>query len=398
MPTPPVSVTKRAHIIGAAVLIVIAAAVVYSNSWRVPFVFDDGASTLENASIRKLWPVWDALLPPTGTTVAGRPIANLTLAFNYALSRSDVWSYHALNILIHALGGLALMGIVRRTLLRPVLKGRFERDALPLAMATALLWTLHPLQTEAVTYVVQRVESLMGLFYLLTFYCFIRSLDSELPLRWQVSAVIACLLGMTTKEVMATAPLLVLLYDRIFAAGTIQKALFQRWRLYCCFAATWIPLGFLVVGTGGSRHGSAGFIGAISPGSYWLTQFQAVATYLKLSVWPHPLVFDYGPFLVLGVQDVAPYALIVVVLLCLSLLALWRNPPLGFLCVWFFVILAPTCIVPVATQTMAEHRMYLPLAAVMAAVVMGTYVFVGGGGGGADGGCRLGQSPYYLAA
>jgi tetratricopeptide (TPR) repeat protein len=221
----------------------------------------------------------------------------------------------------------------------------------------------------------------MGLLYLLTLYCFIRSLDSKRPLRWQISAVIACLFGMATKEVMSTAPLLVLLYDRIFVAGTIQKALFQRWRLYCCFAATWIPLGFLVVGTGGSRHGSAGFISAISPGTYWLTQFQAVAIYLKLSVWPHPLVFDYGPFLVLGVQDAAPYALIIVVLLFLSLLALWRIPPLGFLCAWFFVILAPTCIVPVATQTMAEHRMYLPLAAVMAAIVVGTYVFVGVPGG-----------------
>src|SRR4029077_15512000 len=126
------------------------------------------------------------------------------------------------------LAGLTLFGLVQRTLLRPALHPRFGADALPLALAVALLWTVHPLQTESVTYIVQRAESLMGLFYLLTLYCFVRSLDSPAPNRWQALCFAACLTGMATKEVMVSAPLLVLLYDRTFAAGSFRAAWQQR--------------------------------------------------------------------------------------------------------------------------------------------------------------------------
>jgi tetratricopeptide (TPR) repeat protein len=367
----------RAQTVAAVMVIALAALAAYSDSLRAPFVFDDGPATLDNASIRTLWSVWGALSPPAGTTVAGRPIANLTLAVNFALSGTNVWSYHALNLLVHILGGVTLFGILRRTLRRPALGGRFARDAFPLALAAALLWTLHPLQTEAVTYVVQRVESLAGLFYLLTLYCFLRSVESTRPLRWQVCAVAACLLGMGTKEVVVTAPLLVLLYDRAFVAGTFRMAWRQRRGLYVGLAATWLPLTFLMASAGWSRGGSAGFTGNIPPGAYWLTQFEAVTRYLRLSVWPHPLVFDYGTFLVQGPGDAAPYALFVFALAALALVALWRWPALGFLGAWYFAILAPTSIVPVATQTMAEHRMYLPLAAVACLAAAGAYAFAG---------------------
>jgi tetratricopeptide (TPR) repeat protein len=317
------------------------------------------------------------LLPPAGTTVSDRPIANFTLAINYALSGTDVWSYHAINLLTHVLSGAILFGIVRRTLLRPVLSARFGRDSLPLALVIALLWTLHPLQTEAVTYAVQRVESLMGLFYLLTLYCFIRSAESARPLLWQVCSVAVCLLGMATKEVMVTAPFLVLLYDRTFVAGSFRNVWLERRGLYSGLAATWLPLALLMAGTGWSRQGSAGFTGAFAPESYWLTQFEAIARYLSLSVWPHPLVFDYGPFLVHGPGEVVPYALVVVAFAALTLTALWKRPALGFLGAWFFAILAPTSVIPVATQTMAEHRMYLPLAAVVSLIAAGAYIIAG---------------------
>ena len=107
----------RLQAVLAAVLIAAAAATAYHNSLRVPFVYDDLKAIPENPSIRHLWPPWDALLSAPGdTTVGGRPVANLTLAVNYALSGTDVWSYHLLNLLVHALSGLTLFGIVRRTL------------------------------------------------------------------------------------------------------------------------------------------------------------------------------------------------------------------------------------------------------------------------------------------
>lgn len=367
-----------AQAFGGVALISLGVLAAYHNCFGVPFVYDDQLAIPDNPSIRRLWPFSNALFSePAGTTVAGRPVANLTLAINYAVSGTGVWSYHALNVVIHILVGLTLFGVARRTLAGPVLRDRFGKDAAALSLAVALLWSLHPLQTECVTYVVQRVESLMGLFYLLTLYGFIRSVESPRPTRWLVFSVVACLLGMATKEVMATAPIMVLLYDRTFVAGSFRGAWAKRRTLYLSLAATWLPLTALVASTGWSRGNSAGFNAGVSPVVYWLTQIEAIARYAGLSVWPRPLVFDYGPFQVHSFGEVAPFALVTLPLLFAVAVALVWRPVLGFLGAWFLVILAPSSIVPVATQSMAEHRMYLPLAAVAAAVVVGLHAVAG---------------------
>jgi tetratricopeptide (TPR) repeat protein len=356
----------------------------YHNAFSGPFIYDDETAISDNPSIRHLWPPWTTFSPPPDLTVSGRPLANFTLAVNYALSGTDTWSYHALNLLIHVLAGLTLFGIVRRTLAGPVeaqtrcarLQGHskptpLQLDATLFAFTVALLWSLHPLQAEAVTYIVQRVESLMALFFLLTFYCFIRSVDSPKPRFWQGCAVGACLLGAATKEVIAMAPVLVLLYDRTFVGGSFAEAWRRRRWLHLALAATWLPLAALVAGTGWNRNGTSGFDIGVSPWAYWLTQFEALARYLRLSVWPHPLVFEYGTFWVHRTAEVAAYALLVVPLAVATLVALWRWPVPGFLGAWFFGILAPTSIMPGRIQMIVEHRMYLPLAAVIAAVAGG---------------------------
>ena len=212
-------------------LVVVAAGLLaYHNSFTGPFIFDDLPSIPENPTIRHLWPIWQPLSPPQtgGITVEGRPVINLSLAINYALGGYDVRGYHVLNLTIHILAGLTLFGVVRRTLLQPRLRERFGGVANELALAVAVLWTVHPLQTESVTYIVQRAESLMGLFYLLTLYCFIRSVESPRPRVWCGLCLTACAVGMASKEVMASAPLLVMLYDRAFISGSFREAWRRR--------------------------------------------------------------------------------------------------------------------------------------------------------------------------
>jgi Flp pilus assembly protein TadD len=349
----------------SGVILAAGAIAIYGGTFSVPLLFDDRAAIIDNSTIRH-WST--ALGPPIGTTASGRPILNLSLAINYAASGTAVWSYHALNLTIHFLAGLTLFGIVRRTLAR-----RGIAEASLVGFSAALLWTLHPLQTESVTYVVQRAESLMGLFYLLTLYCFIRGTEADGRQRlWLTLSIAACLLGMATKEVMVSAPLIVLLYDRTFVAGSFREAWRSRRWLYLSLAATWLPLIWLAAGTGWDRGGSAGFV-AGAPWEYWLTQFEAITRYLWLSVWPQPLVFDYGMFRVNFSTEVALYALVVVGLAAAVLVALWRRPVLGFLGAWFFVILAPTSILPSRVQMIVEHRMYLSLAAVMTLAALGIH-------------------------
>lgn len=366
----------------------------YHNSFSTPFVFDDGPAVLGNPTIRHLTALGAVLSPPRagGQTVGGRPVVNLSLAVNYAVGGTEVRGYHVFNLAVHTLGALALFGIVRRTLLQPALRERFGAVATWLALAVALLWAVHPLQTESVTYVIQRAESLMGLFYLLTLYCFVRGatnmagesgitggrapapeVQARVCNRWQLLAVVTCGLGMATKEVMVSAPLIVLLYDRAFVAGSWREAWAKRKIFYLCLGATWLLLGWLVVGAE-NRGGTAGLGLDDSVWTYALTQTRAIVLYLRLALWPQPLVFDYGTDAIERLADALPFALVVAVLFVGAAVAWRRRPVAGFLGAWFFAILAPSSsIVPIPVQPMAEHRMYLPLAAVVVLIVLGTY-------------------------
>ena len=396
----------------AAAVIAVAGLAAYFNSLSGPFVFDDVPTIQDNPTIRHLWPVWGALMPPHGGLgVEGRPLLNYSFAINYAVSGGSVWSYHALNLAIHILAGLSLFGVVRRTLELQPSRGDSPAvrvsprlpDPVLFGFAVALLWTVHPLATESVTFLSDRSESLMGLFYLLTLYCFLRGAaatagrqggDSPMgggaPKVWLPLSVLVCLSGMATKEVMVSAPLMVFLHDRTFLAGSFREAWRRRRLYYCGLAATWLLLGSLVVGMGGNRGKVAGFGTEVSPWTYLLTQFRAIPLYLRLALWPHPLVFDYGRGLVGGLGEVVPQAFLLLLLAAGTIVALRRRPAIGFLGVWFFAILAPSSsVVPLASQTMAEHRMYLPLAAVI--ILFAWALFAWAGGGRADGNSSSGD-------
>ena len=363
----------------SAGVILLAAFAAYHNTFRAPFVFDDVPSIRENPSIRDLSDLGAVLSPPdTGVGVTGRPLVNLSLALNYALGGLEVRGYHALNLLIHALNGLLLFGIVRRTLAQPTLRARFAQAASWLALVVATLWVVHPLQTESVTFVVQRTESLVALFYLLTLYAFIRGTNATTSWGWLAVSIFACLAGMATKEVMVTAPVIVLLYDRTFVAGTFRAAWRQRYRYYLALVLTWLLLAYLVALSGGTRGEAAGVGLGMSSWTYLLTQCRAVVLYLKLTLWPHPLVIDYGFESVERLGEVWLQALTLVVLFVATAVAVCRRSALGFIGAWFFVILAPSSsVVPLIAQTIAEHRMYLPLAALVALAVITAYAQFG---------------------
>jgi protein O-mannosyl-transferase len=352
----------------------------YRNGFTGPFIFDDPPSILENSTIRR---AATALFPPTGGLAAsGRPIVNLSLAINYSVSGSQVWSYHVLNVGILILSGLILWRIAVRSLLLPRFKNRFEADASILALFIALFWTVHPLQTESVDYVIQRAESLVGLFYLLTLYFVILGAEPGGSKGWYVLAILACYLGAGSKEVIVTLPFVVLLFDRTFLAGTFREAWKTRWPLYLGLMSSWILVSHLLATTEGKMFGfsRAGLVGINIGVPWWkyaLTQIPAVIHYLRLSLWPDPLVFEYGTFWVTRIGEVVPYALVLLPLLIVTVIGLVRNSPVGFLGSCFFIILAPTSVVPGASQMIVEHRMYLPLAAVAGALVMGAYLGAG---------------------
>jgi tetratricopeptide (TPR) repeat protein len=348
----------------------------YLHSFSGAFVYDDLPTIVHNPSVQQFW----ASLKPvanSGLPTGGRPLVNFTLALNYAAGGTNPFGYHLVNLAIHLCATLALFGLIRRTLILPQLQARFAAASTPLAACIAALWAVHPLQTESVTYIVQRAESLMGLFYLLTLYCFVRGVTARKSRAWFVLSFLSCLFGMACKEVMVSAPLIVGLYDRTFVSGSLREAWKSRRRFYIGLGCTWVLLAYLVMASG-DRGGTAGFTASAPWWQYTLAQARSLTTYLHLIFWPHPLIFDYGTE---GVHDLArlvfPLA-VTILLLGATLLALMRAPEIGFLGVWLFSILAPSSsVVPVATEVTAEHRLYLSLAAALSLVVLLGYRWAG---------------------
>jgi hypothetical protein len=152
----------------------LAGGLAYLNSLKRPFLFDDVSAVVDNERIRRLADL-DVLLPERERPVAGRPLVNLSFAVNYALGGLDVVGYHAWNIAIHLLCGMLLFAVVREALGLPQVPTALAARAIPIGFGVALVWLLHPLNSEVVTYVTQRTESMMALFYLLTLYASLRA-------------------------------------------------------------------------------------------------------------------------------------------------------------------------------------------------------------------------------
>lgn len=366
-----------------ALALVGATLAVYANTLAVPLMLDDVTGILLNPSIWDLRRIGAVLWPGPASTTAGRPLLNLSFAANYAWSGAGVGSYHVVNLAIHLAAGLTLFAVAARTFERLRAGGRFPAAPLrAVAWVIALLWMLHPLQTEAVTYVSQRAESLMGWCYLLTLYGLIRSPGSRRPNGWLLFSVGACAAGMATKEVMVTAPALMLLYDRAFLSPSFRQAWSVRRWYYSGLGLTWCLLGFLMAGSRLFSARAVGFRPEVSAFTYALTETEVIVGYAKLAVWPSPLVFDYGAEILLHrLSQAAPYVLCLVVAVA-GTAGLWRrSKALGFVAASFFILLAPTSsFVPVVFQPMAESRMYLPLAALVVLAALAAWAAAGRAG------------------
>lgn len=352
-------------------LLVVAGAVVYLNSFDGVFLMDDDTYIVQNERIRQLW--------SPGELLSGRrPLVDLTLALNFARHGFEVSEYHAVNLLVHVLAAMTLYGVVRRTAVQRVLPEEGERSAAWLALAVALIWLVHPLLTQSVTYIIQRSESLMGLFYLLTLYCVIRGDQARHSAGWYGAAVGCCALGAASKAVIVTAPLIVLLYDRRFMAPSWGELVRRRWGLYLGLAiaavgvllATGVAWGVLNPEFRPQTNVGFGYKG-VTPWEYLKTQPGVILRYLRLSVWPDPLCFHYEWPVAEGWAFLLPF-LAVLALIGGTVVALFRVPWLGFTLAWTLVILIPTSSFIPIRDLAFEHRMYLSLAGVVV-------VFVGSG-------------------
>ena len=357
----------------AAACILLAGLLAYSNSMSGVFIFDDAIQIENNVYVRQLWPsVYFSHPGP-------RSLGMYTFAINYVLHGLDVWGYHAVNLAIHLTAALLLFGIVRRTLRRDGLVQRYGDVANGIALAVALLWVVHPLQTQAVTYIVQRLESLMGLFYLGSLYCLIRAVESSRSVPWYVASVLCVGVGAGIKEVIVTAPFIMLWYDRAFVSSSWRELLRRRWAYYLAYLLAALP--FLPRILRLAFHSSAGAmigVGSDAPGvwEYLRSQPGVILHYLRLCICPIGQCLDYEWPVATGFWRIVPPGLAILGLLGLTIWCVFRHKEWSFLGGWFFLILAPTSSFVPFIDLAYEHRMYLPSIAVIAALAIGGYELI----------------------
>ena len=346
----------RQQVVMKWIVLTVLGSAVFLNSLLGPFVFED----------QRLDPDIHSLGLSNKAWLSPHRIANWTLAVNYAIHQDRPLGYHLANVLLHTLSGLVLFGLTCRTLLRQTDRPRLQEVAPWVAFVVALLWMIHPLQTQSVTYVMGRAELVAGLCFLLTVYGTLRGAerpDESMAFFWYGLAVVACALGMGEASYVAAAPVLVFVFDRVYLSDSFAEALRRRWALYIGFAACWALLALPMLGTWTIAAGR-------DAQSYVLTQPGAILHYLHLTGWPRGLSFDYSDWpTTTAMADALVPGAVVIGLLAVSFFSLACCPKVGFPAVFFSLTLLPSSIIP-EPALVNEQRMHLPLAGLSVVAVL----------------------------
>src|SRR3569833_556378 len=366
----------------AAVALIYLALAFAAFSWSFggPFDFDDLPAIPKNQTIQP-GRITDQpfATPPLGAAASGRPVVNLSFALHGALNRAlgideptgltspdAATAFRATNILLHVAAALLLFLVVRDTLTHRELP-----QASVFAFVLAGVWLIHPLHTDAVDYVAQRTEIIASACYLTALLAAIRHRRSGAVV-WLCVAVVAALIGAGSKEIIVTAPIVIALHDRAFFAESWRDVVRPRarGRMYVAlFAAVSVCV---ISDLRGARAATVGSGDAMSTLDYLVTQGWAIPRYLRLSLVPVGLSYDYGRTPMLGAS--AWIGLGALARVGIASLAMWRSRErhtLAFLGTTFFMLLRPSSsFVPIRTEIAAERRMYLALAVVLIVVGM----------------------------
>jgi len=361
---------------------------IYSNTFKAPFLFDDVPSIVQNPYIRLTNINAEEILGVASRLKAysNRPIGHISFALNYYLHKYDTMGYHLVNILIHIITGVLLYLLIETTLKLPTSIPSLHHSNTPpletgsstlpchcvtpstIALSAAIMWLVHPVQTQSVTYVVQRMTAMAAMFYLLCLFCYVKgrlATRGTKSLPWFAAAALAAILAIGSKEIAATLPFFVLLYEWYFfqdlSPGYLKLALPYM-------AAAIILFGLLVFVYLGSNPLNAvlsGYAGQpFSLTQRVLTEFRVVIYYISLLVYPHPsrLNLDHDFSLSQSLTDPVTTLFSMAAIIILTVMAIHtakKQRLISFCILWFLGNLAiESSIIPI--EIIYEHRCYLP--------------------------------------
>jgi tetratricopeptide (TPR) repeat protein len=354
---------------------------IYSDTLTTPFIFDDIDNIRDNPHIRVPYLsienlAWAGFQSPC----ANRPIANISFALNYYLHGYNLVGFHAVNILIHIASGFLFYFLIKATLQTPVLRGRYAKVGW-LPFFAAFLWLVHPLQTQSVTYLVQRMNSMAAMFYVLSMLLYVKfRLNTGHRAKWPIlgGCILAGLLAFGTKEISATLPGFILLYEWYFFQGLSRQWAKRRVLILAGFGAFTIVIALVYFGSEPfarilNDYNSRDF----TLGQRVMTQFRVVMFYVSLLIWPHPSRLSLDHDIALSYSLIDPMTTlaslsIILALLLLAILIARREPLISFCIFWFFGNLIIESSV-IGLEMIFEHRNYLP--SMMAILLLVALIF-----------------------
>ena len=386
-----------------AIVLILLGAIVYSNTFNVPFILDDETQIVRNPVIKDPKFILDPLKLkhdhhdfPNSQDYQGisrnRIIGYITFAVNYNINDLDVAGYHFVNLVIHVINSLLIYYLLIITFKTTYFMDATGEDHLNtcilynvISFFAAALFIVHPVQTQAVTYIVQRFTSLATTFYVLSFVLYAKfRLSGSTPkaVIYYLLSIMSAALAMMTKEISFTLPVLIALYEFILCNGDFKKRL-----LYVApFSLTMLIIPINLIQTG---YLSGNFINSVSMAAqetteisrfdYLITQFRVVITYIRLlfiPVWQN-IDYDYTIFRSLIDVQVFTSLLFHLLIICIAiyLVIRGRNKQNGYALLisfgvfWFYIANSvESSIIPIR-DVIFEHRIYLPSIGFFIAIV-----------------------------
>jgi hypothetical protein len=346
------------------------ALIAYSNTFRVPFHFDDRPNIINNPNVQIKVLTLDRLAQLAKNTYKEtiRVFSYFTLALNYYFGGFNVFGYHLVNFLVHVASGIFLYWFLMLTFNLPSLREEYGAISYKVALFSSLIFISHPIQTQSVTYIVQRMASMAGMFYLLSLALYVKGrLSTGWPrILYFGGMVLSYLLGVFSKENVAILPLFIALYEFYFFQR-LDLSPKSRKILYGLVGALLI-LGAFGLIIWGRRYFNLIIEGyeyrTFSMSERILTQFRIVLYYVTLLIYPHPsrLNLDYDFPISKTILD--PPTTLVCILLVAGLIgySIWtakKRPMISFCILWYFGnLVIESSIFPL--EMAYEHRLYLP--------------------------------------
>jgi tetratricopeptide (TPR) repeat protein len=341
---------------------------IYSSSLSGPFLFDDGSNIEDNPHIRLTRLSWENLAQAGfESPLANRPVANMSFALNYYLAGYRVGGYRLLNILIHILAGLFLYLFFKTTLSLPAVQERYGIHPW-LPYVAALIWLVHPINTQSVAYVVQRMNSMAAMFYVFAMWLYARGRLSQNRLNQGLllaGCVLSGLLALGTKEIAATLPLFIFLYEWYFFQDLSHSWLKRGVIFGAAMLLLIIGVSYLYLDGQPLTKLMAGYqTRNFTLVQRVLTECRVILLYLSLLIYPNPnrLNLDYDFPISHSLLDPITTLLslgMIIAFLALAVRLARKDRLLSFCLLWFLANLAIESSI-IGLEMVFEHRTYLP--------------------------------------